>query len=134
MRAFVVAATLVLVGCSLGGDAKLAEQAVPRFHQMLDAGQFDVVYADAADELKRASSRQDFVALLEVIHRKLGNSKTSTRQGWNVNYRTSGTFVMLTYATVYDQGDAAEQFVYRLVGEKALLVGYHVNSNALILR
>ena len=40
----------------------------------------------------------------------------------------------LQYATTFDGGDAAEQFVYRLGDGKALLAGYHINSLALIVK
>jgi len=135
-RSLVVLAALLaaLFGCSMSADTATAEQAVPKFHEQLDAGQFDEIYAQAGDELKKASTQQDFVALLEAIHRKLGNTKSADKTGWNVNYQTSGSFVTLGYKTVFDGGDAQEQFVFRLQDKTALLVGYHINSTALILK
>ncbi len=124
----------LLGGCSMSADASLAEQAVPTFHQQLDAGNFDAIYAAAGDELKKVASQQDFVALLEAVHRKLGNTKASEKTGWQVNYQTSGSFVTLGYKTTFEGGDATEQFVYRLDEKSAVLVGYHVTSNALILK
>ena len=131
-RWLVVAA--IVAGCSVPADTKVAERAVDTFHEMLNDGQFDAIYAAAGDELKSAARREDFVALLEAIHRKLRITKSWTKQGWNVNYHTSGTFVTLNYSTIFDGGDAVEQFVYRLKDGKALLVGYHINSNALIVK
>ena len=79
------------------------------------------------------TTREKFVAFLAAVHRKLGVMKSTKQRGWNVNYHTSGTFVTLTYATTYERGEAVEQFVYRLRAEQALLAGYHVNSEALVL-
>lgn len=118
----------------MSADTALAEAAVPDFHQALDSGQFDQLYEDGADELKQAVQRQDFVALLDAVHRKLGDVSSSTKSGWNVNYHTSGTFVTLTYDTAFSQGKATEQFVFKLSDSKALLVGYHINSNDLVAR
>jgi len=115
-------------------DTAIAEQAVPRFHEQLDAARFDAIYNESGDELKKASTQKDFVALLEAVHRKLGNTKSSGKTSWNVNYQTSGSFVTLGYKTSFDGGDAQEQFVYRLQDKAALLVGYHINSTALILK
>jgi len=131
MRVF-VAIFIFLVGCSAPVDTELAEQAVKQFHQMLDSGQFEALYSGAAQDLKKATTQQDFVALLGAVHRKLGNVKSFSRKTWNVNYHTSGTFVTLNYSAVYTEGEATEQFVYRLQDGKALLAGYHVNSNALL--
>ena len=107
---------------------------MPKFHEMLDAARFDDIYAQSADAMKSASSQADFTALLEAVHRKLGNTKSSTKTSWGVNYQTSGTWVTLVYKTVYDSGDAQEQFVFLVKDKSALLAGYHVNSNALILK
>ena len=125
---------LSLAGCSMSADTSSAEEAVPKFHGMLDAARFDDIYAQSADAMKSASSQADFVALLEAVHRKLGNTKSSTKTSWGVNYQTSGTWVTLVYKTVYDSGDAQEQFVFLVKDKSALLAGYHVNSNALILK
>jgi hypothetical protein len=123
-----------LCGCSMSADTELAEQAVPRFHEELDAGHFDAIYEASADELKKAATQQEFVSFLDAVHRKLGNTKATEKTGWNVNYQTSGSFVTLGYKTTFDGGSAEEQFVFRLQDKTAILVGYHVNSTALILK
>ena len=133
MRGYLMVAMVVLAGCSASADTTVAEHAVDAFHNMLDAGQFEALYVGSAEDLQKVTTQQNFVALLGAIHKKLGNVKATTRQTWNVNYHTSGTFVTLNYSTTYVSGDAAEQFVYRMQDGKALLVGYHVNSNALVV-
>jgi len=125
---------LVLAGCSASADTSTAEAAVPKFHEMLDAAQFDDIYAQSSDAMKTATSQADLVALLGAVHRKLGNTRSSDRTSWGINYQTSGTWVTLVYKTVYDSGDAQEQFVFLVKDKSALLAGYHVNSNALILK
>lgn len=129
-----VAMSALLGGCSMSADSALAEQAVPKFHEQLDSGRFDVIYAESGDELKKVTTQQDFVALLDAVHRKLGNVKSSDKTGWQVNYQTSGSFVTLGYKTTFDGGGAQEQFVYRLQDKSAVLVGYNINSNALIVK
>jgi hypothetical protein len=124
----------VFAGCSVSEDTKQAEAAVQNFHDLLDSGQSGAIYESTGEELKKVSSQQEFVALLDAVHRKLGQTKTSVRNGWNVTHSTSGKFVTLTYQTVYAEGQASEQFVYRMDADRPILVGYHVNSNALILK
>ena len=131
---FLVTLALVLSGCSVSADTTAAEASVPKFHELLDAGKFVEIYEQSSEDLKRVATQQDFVALLEAVHRKLGNARSSEKQGWNVNYHTSGTFVTLTYKTLYTEGEAAEQFVFRMQNKVAALAGYHINSNALILK
>ena len=128
------AALVSLAGCSASADIKAAEQAVPHFHEQLDGGQFEQIWAGTSDDLKKVATQADFVALLTAVHRKLGGHKSEKEQGWSTNVTTSGTFVSLTYATAYDGGDAVERFVFRMDKDRALLAGYNINSNALILK
>jgi hypothetical protein len=123
-----------LAACSVSADTKQAEQAIQRFHELLDAGQSAAIYEAAAEDLKTVSTEAEFVAFLDAVHRKLGLSKSSSQKGWNVNYGTSGKFITLNYETAYAEGQATEQFLYRITDGNALLAGYHVNSNVLILK
>lgn len=122
----------VLAGCSMSADVGLAERQVVQFHQQLDAGQLQQIYAEASDRLRRATSEQDMQNLLAAVHRKLGDVKSSVRGAWSVHAGTTGTFISLSYQTHFSEGDATERFDYQLEGDKALLAGYHINSNALI--
>jgi len=134
MRVLIAAALLLLAGCSMSADTKLAEQAVTQFHSTLDAGQFDSLYEHAADDLKNSTQRERFVAFVDAVHRKLGTYQSSTEKNWNISYHPTGTYVTLSYTSTYAGGEANEEFVYRLEGQSALLAGYHVNSDALILK
>src|ERR1051325_2206086 len=114
LLAALATALLVIYGCSVSGSTTAAEAAGPRFHRMLDEGGLAEIYAASSEELKGATTQQDFVSLLDAVHRKLGKTKSSTKQGWNINYHTSGTFVTLAYKTSYEQGEADEQFIFRM--------------------
>ena len=133
-HAGLVALVFSMCGCSMSKDAAVAEQAVPRFHEQFDTGRFDTIYAGAGDDLKSATTQQEFVALLEAVHRKLGNTKTADKTAFTVNYNMSGSSVTLDYKTTFDGGDAQEQFVFRIQDDSALLIGYNINSTALVLK
>jgi uncharacterized protein DUF4019 len=123
----------VLGGCSAAKDEAGAEQAVGRFHQMLDAGRYAEMYDIAAPEMKSATPKASFVQLMETIHRKLGSVKRAKQQGWNVNYGTAGAIVRLSYQTDFAGGTGTEQFVFR-AGPGPALVAYNINSTDLILK
>lgn len=74
------------------------------------------------------------MALMTAIHKKLGNVQQASRKGFFVNYNTSGTSIRLTYATKFAGGDADEEFVWSKQGDNFLLLGYHINSIALITK
>lgn len=126
-------ASLLLASCSFGKGVGPANRSVDQFHRMLDAGRFAEIY-EASDPLfKKASKQTEFVRVLEVVHRKLGNFKSGSTVGWNDNVNASGEFVTLNYKSVYASGDAQEQFVFRITNDGADLVGFNINSAALIL-
>lgn len=131
--AFGLAAILTLSACSIGKDVPIAEQGVKRFHQMLGSDQIDAIVASSGPELTAGPAKARFTQLLSVIRKKLGRPTGGTQAGWNDNFNAGGHFISLNYQSKYERGDAAENFVFRMEGEKPTLAGYHINSDALIL-
>ena len=126
-------ACAILAGCSPSADTGAAENAISSFHSDLNAGNFDKIYDGASSELKAAATKEKFSQILNAVHSKLGTFKSGKSTGWNDNVTTSGHFVTISYEATYEKGAAAEDFVYRVIGDRAALVGYHVNSDALLL-
>jgi ABC-type glycerol-3-phosphate transport system substrate-binding protein len=132
-RWFALAVTvLVLAACSSSKDFDLAQAEVVHFRELMAAQEFEKIYSEGSDELKKTTTVQNMVRLLGAIDRKLGAVKKATGNGWNVNYNPSGTSVTLKFKTEFEKGKGDETFVYRLAGGKALLSGYHINSEDLI--
>ncbi|THD35268.1 MAG: DUF4019 domain-containing protein [Sphingomonas sp.] len=126
-----IAAGLVLGGCSMGADVKAGGDAVAAFHKQLDAGQSAAIEAAAGPEMKTTPGQ--FIQLLDAVHRKLGASGASQQVGFNDAVNPGGHFLTLNYQTTFAKGPATETFVYRIDGGKAVLAGYNINSQALIL-
>ena len=121
-------------GCSAGSDVAAVEREVERFHELAADREIDRLYEQSSDEFKRAATPEQFRALLEVIDERLGDVRRANRRGWHVNYTNAGTVVTLTYDTQFERGRGTEEFVYRLNDDRARLLGFHVNSDALIAR
>jgi hypothetical protein len=134
MRKFLIvgAAAGLLSGCSALKDEAAAGQAVTHFHQLLDAGQYEAIYAAAAPELRASSPKPNFLRFMDAVHRKLGAVQEAKQQGWRVDYGTGGGTISLSYQTRFARGGGAETFVYR-TGPTPLLVGYNINSSDLIV-
>jgi hypothetical protein len=132
IRILILLAVLMsaLSGCSISADTAAAERAVSKFHEQLDASRFNEIYEGSSEDLRKATTHQDMVALLEDVHRKLGPTKSSKEQTWHVNFHTSGDFVTLKYKTAYANGDMDEEFIYRMRDKTPLLAGYHFKSSA----
>jgi hypothetical protein len=129
----IVAAALALSACSIGKDVPVAEAAAAHFHQQLNAGKFADTLEGATPQLLAAAGKEKWLALLTAVHAKLGAFRSAKTIGWNDNFNNGDHFITLNLEAQYERGTAQEQFVYRIWGDKALLAGYHVNSDALIL-
>ena len=130
----IVALIVFTSSCSLGKGKGLGEIAVVQFHNQFNAGQYKEIYDQADEGFRKASKESDVIALFEAIRRKLGTVKQSNQNGWGVNTTPTGTIVTLQYQTEFTEGNAAEQFVFLLSGDKAVLYNYNINSPLLITR
>lgn len=122
------------ISCGTSKDIGKAEAAVANVHAQLNAGSFQQIYKDSDDSFKSATSQEHFIAILDAVHRKLGTVQSAEREGFFVNYGTTGEMIRLNYSTRFDTGTADEQFVFRVSGNEARLVGYHINSDLLITK
>jgi hypothetical protein len=128
--ATLLVAAAALAGCSMGQDLSAADSAVADFHAKLNAGQFKAITDASGPEIKTGSV--DFTQLIAAVHTKLGTFRSTSRQGFNDNINNGDHTFTASYASVYSTGPATENFVYRLNGGKPVLIGYHVESAALL--
>jgi hypothetical protein len=128
----IIAGALVVGSCSSGADRAAAEAGVAQFHQMIEAQRYHDIFVGAADEFRGATSEAEGVRFLQMIHDRLGPVRSTTPSGWRVNFTPGGSTVSLNYDTQFASAAGTENFVFRIGGANARLVGYHVNSPALV--
>ena len=135
LMALAVAATASglagLSGCTSSVDRRPAEAAVQAFHARLDAGQYDAIYAEAADDLRAGASRQAVADQLAAVHARLGATRTWQPLRWHLSFGMKSALLTMDYATTYAAGAATEQFVYRMTGNEARLVSWRLKARAL---
>ena len=132
--AFMAALLAFVNSCSLTKGKEIGEHAVVQFHNQFNAGQYHEIYAQSDEGFRKAASEADTLALFDAVRRKLGTVKNSKQTGWHVNATPTGTLVSLAYDVEFSEGKGAEQFVFHLSGDKALLFNYNVNSPLLITK
>lgn len=131
---FILSSGYVLWQCGSGvaeGRA-MANAAVQHFHDQLNAAQFEQIYLESDTRFQKAANKEDILKLFEAIHRKLGNTKSQSLSFWNMNATTNGFFISVTYDTSFERGSGQENFTWVKNGNQLSLVGYHIQSNALI--
>jgi len=131
---FLFVSALLLGGCGSSDNLRIAKEATTHVHAQMDSEQFAQIYSEADDALRTATKRQGFLDFISAIHRKLGRVQNASQTSFFVNFSTSGTRVRLNYQTKFDAGDAQEEFIWKIKGDRAVLVGFHISSNALITK
>jgi hypothetical protein len=120
-------------GSGLYQGHKLADSSVQRFHQELNDEQYDRICDEAESSFRASKSRDQLVKFFTAIHSKLGNEISDSMTGIRVNATTTCTYVVTSYTTKYGNGSAEETFTWIKSGGKLKLVGYNVQSDALVV-
>lgn len=131
-RKLAIFLALALAGCSSGDSTATAEAGVSAFHESFNASDLAGIYDRSDKVMKDAAPRDQFLKLMTVFRTRLGAFRSGKTIGWNDNYGTAGHIVTLNRSAQFEKGDGQEQFLFRINDKKASLVGYHVNSDALL--
>jgi len=139
-RIFFVAALLVCVpGCNAtvrrSGIPAAAQAALQDAIDDIDAGRYDKLYNDAADEWRSQTSLEDSKATLQKLRDKLGTARTrsqeTAREEQTSTAPVAGHSVTVFYQTTFDRGEGTETFTLIEHGGHWALAKYYVSSSAL---
>jgi hypothetical protein len=112
---------------------KLADAAVGRFHADLDEGNYEQIYLDADETFRKGGNKEEFIKLIDAMHRKLGNTRRAILVDTSTNATLSGTFITTRYSTNFEKGQALETFTWVKRNGLLVLHEYNIQSNALVL-
>ena len=103
--------------------------------QDIDAGRYDKLYNEAADEWRKDSSLQDSEATFQRLREKLGRARVrnldSAREEQTGTAPIPGHSLVVIYQTSFERGDAMETFTLIEHGGSWYLAKYFVSSTAL---
>ncbi|MGA8366126.1 MAG: DUF4019 domain-containing protein [Candidatus Acidiferrales bacterium] len=120
-------------GSGLYQGGHLANSLVHRFHQELNAGQYEQICQEADAGFSESDTHDNLIQFLRGVHTKLGNATAENLTNLTVNANTNGTFVVTTYSSTFANGTAVETFTWAKKGTGLKLYGYHVESKAFIV-
>ena len=132
-----------LVACGVGqkrsGLPAGAQSSIDSITADIARGDYEKIYADAAEEWRQTASAEESRASLERVRTGLGNVLSRAPLGAQERERGSnsgsgdlaGHTLIVSYNTKYERADAIETFTLVEREGRWLLARYAVNSNAL---
>ena len=123
-----LALILALSGCGLKKGTQAAEAEVDRFHKHWNADEFQAVYDEAHANFRSSQTVDETSGTLKRVKANYGEFKSATKRSWGLSSNSGVTEIKLKYDSVYDRGSAVEAFVYRMAGNKPLLLSYDIMS------
>ncbi len=134
-KALAALGCVLLIGCSAGDDdfTSAGNDYVERFHQDMQQGRYAAIYQASGQGLKANASEQEFVDLLTVVNRGLGEpQETRLVSQASVKADTGQPLTLLLYNTRFAEGEGTESFYLENVDGKPLLFRYDVKSDTLM--
>ena len=107
---------------------RTAESAVAKFREEVQRGAFSEIYAGASPDLRDAIAEDGFLRLMRAVSGKLGGYAGSELKEHRIDREPSLSLVTLVYVTRFQQGPAAEKFVFKVSEGRASLGSYNIQS------
>jgi hypothetical protein len=124
---------LILTSCNPVKSTAEADKAAAEFHALFDAEDYEKIFDAAHADFKASQPKVDTIDFLRSVREKLGTTKSTNRTRWQANSFNMKTNVVLTFETEFENGKGVETFTYRIADGSAVLLGWHVSSNALVV-
>src|SRR5205814_3464205 len=136
---FAVLFVLTFAGCNASvrrsGIPAGAQTALDTAIEDIDAGRYDKLYQEAADEWRAQSSVEDSKATFQKLRDRLGNARTRTqataREEQTSTGPVAGHSVTVIYQTTFDRGEGIETFTIVDRSGRWALAKYYVSSSGL---
>ena len=136
---FTVISLFLSISCSEGirrsGIPAGAQNALDTSIEDIDAGRYDKLYNEAADEWRRNASLDESKATFQRLRDKLGTARRrdlqTAREEQTATAPIAGHSVVVIYQTSFEHGEGMETFTLLEHGGKWYLAKYFVSSTAL---
>ena len=131
----IMCALVLSLACSQGtrrsGIPAGAQAALDRALEDIDAGRYEKLYHEAADEWRNEATLDESKATFQRLRDKLGQVRTRSLQNAREEQTSKGHSVVISYQTTFDRGEGMETVTLLERGGQWYLGRYFVSSSAL---
>jgi hypothetical protein len=106
--------------------AKLIEQ----FHERMNTGQFDEIYADAHPAFRKSLTAQEWLHHMADAREQYGKFETMRSSRFNV-IMGAPVQIRAAYTSTFEKGEATELFSFAREGNKVQLLIYGISPNGI---
>jgi hypothetical protein len=128
----IAAVAVALTGCGAvqhyTGAAARSRAAVDRFHGLVEAGEFQLVYDAAHPALRQALSGEEAARRLSEVRAKLGRIVEVSDVCVEFGVDGSGETVRFEYVVSFASGEAWETYDWRYDGDEPKMLAYAVET------
>jgi len=130
--ALAVSFAVLLASCGVKQSMEDATAEISQFHTRYGKEDYKAIWASTSNEFRKITTQDQFERLLTAIHGKLGVVKEAKQQGWQANTNNGVSTVVINTGTTFEKGDGTETFTFIREGKDLKLLGYNIQSAALI--
>ena len=125
--------TILLVGsgCNPTKVTKFTDDATAQFVRRVEQGKDDEIYASAAPEFLKSTTREDLVRTSSLLRQKMGACSNFERRKITFETTLHGPVVTTIVHATCDNGPLAESFTWLIENDRALLLNFGADSPAL---
>ena len=115
---------------TIEANKTLAEAIVKKFHEQLDQGKCNEIYDQSSDFLKKFQSKESILPLCETWKNTGGLKSSELVDWWGKPTENQERMMLMRYLTITQSSPVQETFIWSIKENKAELVSYQANSNA----
>ena len=112
----------------------MAQKAVDRFHNQLNAENYQQIYSQSHKEFQDSIGESKAIEYFSAARRKLGKVQGAQLNNWEANNANGRTLIALFYQTRFDEDSAREEFIWLVNGNDAVLFRYNIDSPTLVTK
>ncbi|MCB5424240.1 DUF4019 domain-containing protein [Altererythrobacter sp. CC-YST694] len=129
---FALSLALLVSACGMKENMEQADKEIERFHAYYDKQNYAAIWRTTSGEFRKITKEKEFEKLLVAVRTKLGAVKKVEQAGWQANTMNGVSTVVINTKTAFEKGEGIETFTYVKQDSGLKLLGYNINSAALI--